>query len=84
MKKNKDKKENENKEFKFPVEMVAQIYEMSGGADSYKGIVLCICSENGTPQIYTRFDSVLTSLGLKKAMEEWLNEASTEISDDEE
>jgi hypothetical protein len=74
MKKPKDKKDNENKEFKFPVEMVAQIYEMSGGADSYKG----------TPQIYTRFDSVLTSLGLKKAMEEWLNEDSTEISDDNE
>jgi len=84
MKKAKDKKDNENKEFKFPVEMVAQIYEMSGGADSYKGVVLCICSENGTPQIYTRFDSVLTSLGLKKAIEEWLSESSTEISDDNE
>lgn len=70
----------EDKEFLFPMEMVDQIYELSGGAESYKGLILCICTQNGTPQIFTRFDSVVTSLGLKKALDEYLCKEETEIT----
>jgi hypothetical protein len=70
----------EDKEFLFPMEMVDQIYELSGGAESYKGLILCICTQNGTPQIFTRFDSVVTSLGLKKALDEYLCNQETEIT----
>jgi hypothetical protein len=35
------------------------------------------------PQIFTRFDSVVTSLGLKKALEEYLNSEEMDVRDDE-
>lgn len=74
-------KSKEQKEFLFPIEMVDQIYELSGGADSYKGLILCVCTQSGTPQIFTRFDSVVTSLGMKKALFEYLYQEETEIQD---
>lgn len=74
-------KNQQEKEFLFPMEMVDQIYELSGGADTYKGLILCICTQNGTPQIFTKFDSVVTSLGMKKAVSEYLYQEETEIDD---
>ena len=75
--------ESKDKEFLFPPEMVEQIYELSKGAESYKGLILCVCTQNGVPQIFTRFDSVVTSLGLKKALEEYLNSEEMDVRDDE-
>ena len=63
--------------------MVEQIYELSGGAENFKGLILCVCTQNGVPQIFTRFDSVVTSLGLKKALEEYLNSEEMDVRDDE-
>ena len=76
-------KSSNDKEFLFPPEMVEQIYELSGGAENFKGLILCVCTQNGAPQIFTRFDSVVTSLGLKKALEEYLNSEQTDITDSE-
>jgi hypothetical protein len=78
-KKNKDQKE-EPKDFIFPTELVEQVYEISGSADSYKGVILCVCSPKGTPQIYTRFDSIVTSLGMKTALGQWLSDEEDKIT----
>lgn len=64
----------ENEEFKIPDQFIEKLYEFSGGADKYKGIILCICSENGNPMIYHNFDSPIVELGLKKSLEEFLKE----------
>ena len=74
---------SKDKEFLFPTEMVEQIYELSVGAENFKGLILCVCTQNGVPQIFTRFDSVVTSLGLKKALEEYLNSEEMDVRDDE-
>ncbi len=76
MSKKEAKKESkeEPKDFIFPTELVEQVYEISGGADAYKGVIMCVCSPKGTPQIYTRFDSVVTALGMKMAIEQWLSD----------
>ena len=42
----------ENDEFSIPSEMVEKIYELSGGVDKYKGVILAVSSENGKPLIY--------------------------------
>lgn len=73
MSKKQKQEPEEDKDFMFPTELVEQIYEISGGADYYKGVFLCVCSPKGTPQIYTRFDSVVTSLGMKKAIQSYLD-----------
>jgi len=77
-KKQKEEKE-EPKDFLFPTELVEQVYEISGGADSYKGVILCVCSPKGTPQIYTRFDSIVTSLGMKTALDQWLSDEQDKV-----
>lgn len=77
-----DSPEEKPKDFVFPTELIEQIYELSGGADTYKGVVVCVCSSKGTPQIYTRFESVVTSLGMKKALEQWLSNEDENLTDD--
>ena len=78
-KKQKEEKQ-EPKDFLFPTKLVEQIYEISGGADSYKGVILCVCSPKGEPQVYTRFDSMITALGMKTALGQWLSDQENEFS----
>ena len=59
----------ENDEFSIPSEMVEKIYELSGGVDKYKGVVMAVSSENGKPLIYCKFDCGMTELALIKALE---------------
>jgi hypothetical protein len=82
-KKNKDQKQDQKQEpndFIFPTELVEQVYEISGAADSYKGVILCVCSSKGTPQVYTRFDSTITALGMKAAVWQWLAEEENKLT----
>ena len=39
-------------EFSIPTEMVDKLYELSGGVDKYKGVIMAVSSENGKPLIY--------------------------------
>ena len=47
---------SDDKEFCIPTEMVDKLYELSGGADKYKGVIMAVSSENGKPLIYCKFD----------------------------
>lgn len=78
-KKQKEDKQ-EPKDFLFPTKLVEQIYEISGGADSCKGVILCVCSPKGEPQVYTRFDCMITSLGMKTALNQWLSDQENEFA----
>ena len=44
-------KEEEALEFSIPENFIEQLYELSGSADKYKGIILALCSERGEPTI---------------------------------
>jgi|TARA_R100000008_G_scaffold50674_1_gene30319 hypothetical protein len=61
-----------NGEFSIPTEMVDKLYELSGGADKYKGVILAVSSENGKPLIYCKFDCGMTEFALTKALENHL------------
>ena len=39
-------------EFSIPSEMVDKLYELSGGVDKYKGVILAASSDAGRPLIY--------------------------------
>ena len=58
----------EEAEFSIPDNFIEQICELSGGADKYKGMILVLCTENGSPMIYSKYDSSIVELGLKQAM----------------
>ena len=56
-------------EFSIPTEMVDKLYELSGGVDKYKGVIMAVSSENGKPLIYCKFDCGMTEFALTKALE---------------
>lgn len=59
--------------FKIPSNTMSQLFELTGGADKFKGLILACASEDGNPLIYTKFDSQMTELALRKAIECYLN-----------
>ena len=70
--------EDENQsEFHIPSELVEKLYELSGGADKYKGIIMAVSSENGQPLIYQRFDCSMTELALLKALTNFIEREET-------
>tara|TARA_A100001201_G_scaffold82884_1_gene73665 strand:- start:650 stop:901 length:252 start_codon:yes stop_codon:yes gene_type:complete len=78
--------EDADQEFSIPSEMVDKLYELSGGVDKYKGIIMAVSTDAGRPLIYQRFDCGMTELGLIKALEDFLARDSSEIrkEDDQE
>jgi len=74
---------SEDKEFCIPTEKVDKLYELSGGADKYKGVILAASSENGKPLIYCKFDCGMTEFALTKALENHFQHASNEIIEED-
>ena len=74
--------DEDNSEFSIPTEMVDKLYELSGGADKYKGGILAASSENGKPLIYCKFDCGMTEFALTKALENHLSGPSERIEED--
>ena len=73
--------EDDDGEFSIPTEMVDKLYELSGGADKYKGIIMAAPSENGKPLIYCKFDCGMTEFALSKALENHLTSSPPESSE---
>ena len=46
--------DGEEGEFSIPTEMVDNLYELSGGVDKYKGVIMAVSSEKGKPLIYSK------------------------------
>lgn len=62
----------------MPPNLIEQLYELSGNADKYKGVVLAYISEDGVPLIYAKYDSQVIDFGLRKALEKYLENADNE------
>ena len=58
-------------EFSIPKKILDDIFEMSGDVDKNKGLILVVVSESGVPMIYSRFDSLITELALKRYGADW-------------
>ena len=71
------------RDFRVPTEWVDKLYELSGGADKYKGVLLALSSAQGDPLIYFKFDSGMTEAALRKSMADYLNSADVQSSSEE-
>ena len=69
--------DGEEGEFSIPTEMVDNLYELSGGVDKYKGVIMAVSSEKGKPLIYSNFDCGMTEFALMKALENHLTSSSS-------
>lgn len=65
----------EQPEFSIPENLVNKLYEFSGDSDKYKGVIIACVTEKGQPLIYSRFDSMITELGLRKAVMDFLEKS---------
>ena len=75
--------EEEEKEFSIPSEMVDKLYELSGGPDKYKGVIMAVSSENGKPLVYSKFDCGMTELALMRTLQDYLeNMEQTRITEE--
>ena len=75
---------SEDQELCIPTEMVDKIYELSGGVDKYKGVIMAVSSENGKPLVYCKFDCGMTEFALTKALENHFSSTTNEIQPSEE
>lgn len=66
-------KEEEELEFSIPENFIQQLYEFSGSADKYKGIILALCSERGEPTIYSKYGSTIVEVGLKSVLSNFVS-----------
>jgi len=61
--------------FDMPDSILDELYELTGGPESYKGMIIAYSTEDGDPVIYTRCDTQMTQYGLYKALEKYLAES---------
>lgn len=71
------------KEFELPTKILQQLYELTGGPKCYKGFIIAYCTEEGTPIIHTNCESQITESGLIKSIENYINEYSQNIFEEE-
>ena len=71
-------------DFRLPTEWVDKIYELSGGAEKYKGVLMALSSEQGDPLIYFKYDSGMTEAALTKTMTDYLRNLDNVRSNEEE
>ena len=71
--------EDPDQEFSIPSELVDKIYELSGGVDKYKCVIMAVSTDAGRPLIYQRFDCGMTELALSKALEDFLSRDGSEV-----
>tara|TARA_R100000008_G_C3571535_1_gene162466 strand:+ start:515 stop:781 length:267 start_codon:yes stop_codon:yes gene_type:complete len=62
--------------FHLPENTLEQLYNFSGNGDAGKGFLLIFAGQDGTPMIYSKTESQLIEMGLRKAMEEYLKQAT--------
>ena len=62
-------------DFVLPERLLEQIYEFSGTGDSAKGFLLAFVGQNGSPAIYTKTDTQIIEMGLRKAVEQYLEQS---------
>jgi len=63
-------------EFFMPNKLLAQVYDFSGSSEENKGFILAFTDQNGTPQVISQSCSAVIDMGLRKALEDYLEECN--------
>jgi len=62
-------------DFTLPENLLEQIYQFSGNGDAGKGFMLVFVGQNGSPTIYSKTDTQIIEMGLRKAIEQYLQQS---------
>ena len=58
--------------FAIPQSLLEQLFEFSGGGDHSKGFILAFVTQKGNPLVYTKAQSQIVEMGLRKSLEKYL------------
>lgn len=64
-------------EFSIPIPLLEKVYEVSGGADHHKGVLLFYINNAGRPMIYHKVDSSATDAALLFTAKNFVDNASS-------
>jgi hypothetical protein len=64
-------------QFQLPEGILHQLFEFTGCTDGDSGFMLAYVSPIGTPAIVTKTCSPIVEMGLRKAMEQYLEQAAS-------
>ena len=61
--------------FVLPEAFLEQLFDFSGSTEGNRGILLAFVNQNGDPMIFSKSDSQIIEMGLRKALERYLLES---------
>lgn len=68
-------------EFNLPGNILTQLFEFSGCTDGDSGFILTFVNQDGLPSIVTKTNSPVVEMGLRKALEQYLEQVSAQALD---
>ena len=71
----KDFNEGNFPSFVLPESILKQLFEFSGSTIGNRGFMLAFVCQDGSPMVYTKADSQIIELGLRKAVEKYIIES---------
>lgn len=69
-------------DFIMPKNLMNQIYEFTGNSEENKGFLLCFVDQSGSPQIYAQACSPIIEMGLRKTVEDYIEDCNLIIKPD--
>jgi hypothetical protein len=63
--------------FHLPESLVNQLFECTGSTDGDSGFLLAYVSQNGHPAVITKTCSAIVEMGLRKTLEQYLEQAAS-------
>jgi hypothetical protein len=64
----------EFKDFQIPESFLEKLHEFSGSTDGNRGFILAFVTQSGRPAVCAKADNQVTDMGLRKALEVYLEE----------
>jgi hypothetical protein len=65
-------------EFEIPQSILSQLFEFSGSNGGDSGFILAYVNQQGTPSIITKTGSSIVELGLRQAMQQYIEQLSAQ------
>ena len=59
-------------DFHIPENLLQKLFLMTGNADNNKGFILAYVAQNGKPMVFSKSETQIVEMGLRKALEEFL------------
>ena len=64
--------------FNLPENIITQLFEFSGSTGGDSGFILSYVNQEGLPSIITKANSPIIEMGLRKALEQYLEQISAQ------